>query len=378
MPGFDLSELHSPCIASEPFYADDCGDVEDTDTDGSSVHTPSSSHFSPRPNNHHILRQISSEQFNQQDASPQQLHEYFQADVMADYKALSEACTRLRHLLIASNARLLHAASEQRHQDRALEIRGRRRAWLNKNLVAGNRGANNGVGLSMPFAKSPLSQSWSGDDYEFVRHFVVNDEELERTGEYDELEEKLGLGLKRTRSRDVATLFPVSEEDEESLDERGFELEQYELELGSRPELDSDWAVYNNVDGRFTNRVRVRTTSMHRDQSRVKTPVELGLVSPQPLPVSSILCQPLGMQASCDEVTPPVYSEVDEVSYGSQGHYVDDEFTLAMDIPFTVRIEGRTHLPRRKTLTVSAVDRSSREQEHDWIHPPVTVAYAHR
>ncbi|KIY49720.1 hypothetical protein FISHEDRAFT_72355 [Fistulina hepatica ATCC 64428] len=141
----------SVAIPSSPSLDD--GDDADSDTDGSSVHTPSASHFrllgslATSPSGRFSLFDKSSPKF-------------------AEYKAFAEVTLRLRHLLLCAQEE--HAAMEMELKQISiiLEIGARRRAWSD-NALKGSSYAD--MGLSAPSRSSPLARyMWSGDDYEYA------------------------------------------------------------------------------------------------------------------------------------------------------------------------------------------------------------------
>lgn len=303
------------------------GDL-DTDTDGSSIRTPSSQ-FSHISFTRHSVDLKS-------DPRPSALFDAVDPQI-AECRALAATCVRLRHLLILANAQQVHTENEQKHKEAMLEIRSRRRAWLNKCLVGA---ANSNVGLAMPFKSSRLAQvSWSSDDYEFAPGY-----QTEYT-EYERHEDRLALGLRRTRGKSDAKLFPVTEEEETEVGGRDFEIQLL---------ADSEDAQTLRRDVRVVE-PRPRTKSMHERHDSIKPSLEFSVVSSQPLPTSSILCQRLKA-----ELDVPVYDAYD---------YVGDEFTLAMDVPLSVRMEDQAILSKRKVFPVSVMEC----EEGEWFTQPVTV-----
>lgn len=376
-----------------PFYSDDDDGEgsEDTDTDGSSIHTPSSSHFRS-PNGSHHAQQLSSDDQNQPKSrssrtsfSPLQT---LSSKDLAEYTAFSAMTLRLRQLFLLANARNTHTENEMKHHESVLEIRSRRRAWLNKSLVGGARGGNRDVGLAMPFQSSRLGQcSWSDEHFDLAQDEDDNDLEEPRADERI----GLGLGLRRTRCSGDPRLFPVSEEEEDE----AFVTRELEFEFGSRlePEGGMGWRRGDEHDDgesesgvrvaleieRPKIRPRVRTSSMHWHRLDVRAPVEVGIVSParpQSFSSSSILCQPLTIGKSGVDLAsrrPPAYAEVD-VDVAGYG-YVEEEFTLAMDLPYSVRVQDREGLPgKRKALGLGVVGTDAgvsvgagREHECAWL-----------
>ncbi|KAF8874853.1 hypothetical protein BD779DRAFT_1678545 [Infundibulicybe gibba] len=319
LPGPDYFSRGTSSVPPSPFYSDE--DEADTDTDGSSVHTPSSSHVNtPR-------RTFRASPFPERP--PNLLQQYLSSNDMEEYTALSDMSDRLHQLQQLHTARQAHEHSELAHQHGVLEVRSRRRAWLNKALV----GRTRDLGLATPFRSSPLARAvFSGDEYEFCAGEPVPMEH-----EYADFEERMSVGLRRTRLSTEARLFPVSEEDGEDDDD----VRELELELGFgldleggmawREELEEEEEVMRAGPGggggmrvafeleRPQIRPRVRTSSMHQPNT-------------QPLNAKDLVRAPM-----------PFYEG-------------GDEFTLAMDIPFSVRVQDR---PRGVF--------AKGEDEHGWI-----------
>ncbi|KAL0946293.1 hypothetical protein HGRIS_012542 [Hohenbuehelia grisea] len=343
----------TPLPSPPPLCEDD--DSEDTDTDGSSVHTPTSSHFNTISSAYQ-LHASSASSSAPSPSRPNTAHASVPYEPcmthrdLAEYTTLSTMTTHLRQLLMYSQEHAAHMENEKKSFEAVLEIRGRRRAWLNKTLVGGPRGGIMDVGLAMPFRSSPLSRcSWSSDDYELVPDY----------------EERLAAGVRRLRLSDGPRLFPVAEESEEEL------CMAKELGLDEGLALEEGRAVWTGEDASECGlqveldlpqvRPRIRTSSMriHRrrwldpqippcpDVNEVPPPLRLVTppIPPLPqLPTSSLLCQPLAKP-------PPIAMGLDgELEYG-MGVGPDGaldynsssaaEFTLSMDLPIRARVQGR-------------------------------------
>ncbi|RDB19195.1 hypothetical protein Hypma_013649 [Hypsizygus marmoreus] len=359
-----------------PDVSDDEDDTFETDTDGSSLHTPSSPHSVdfrhvslPRQTGYVPRRHSRVSNFSRRVPS---------GCAQALYSETKALLSRLRHLHDLESSRQAQLEDDIKHHHRVLEIRSRRRAWLNKTLRGGNQTTD--LGLAMSFRSSPLVRlSWSGDEYEYAPDEASYHSERQEYDEYDRLE----LRVKRTkRSTGATRLFPVSEEDDEdedgALDARELQLQfdGFDLDVESGAQCE-DFADDDADDGsglrvaleieRPQIRPRVRTNSMHQHRSRAPMPAGLGIGAAPPQQ-----CQPPDKppRQFPDHDQPPVYTEVDvnvnvtqlEVTgYGGFGKFADDEFTLAMDLPFNVRVQDRDVFANRKGLSV--------DPEHGWLPP---------
>ncbi len=307
-------------------------DDADTDTDGSSIHTPSTAHFNS------VNFSFPSKSPADNTAIPRHLRD-LSSDDLYEYNSLSAVCIRLRQLLIILEAQKEHAANETKQRDDILEIRSRRRAWQNKALVA--RVGDMDVGLATPYTSSRLSQvTWTAAEYEYIPPSREAEEEMIEEYEYDT---KMALGRTRTKGKNDAKLFPVSEEEEE---DELFDAREYQVELGFDEglrswKIDEDEEDEDEEPRKVSKGPRPRTNSMHQDRlPQSRTPA---------LNATSLLCQSLTDR-------PPIYSEVEvagiDVSFGGYNRFAGDEFTLSMDLPF------------RKGLSVSTMDP---EPEKDWL-----------
>ncbi|KAF9463243.1 hypothetical protein BDZ94DRAFT_1282602 [Collybia nuda] len=346
---------------------------EDTDTDGSSVHTPASSQSS-------VTRKVSF-----QDGYVRKRHHYvsnsprrFLSNRQNEvYAELAVMTNRLNKLLIQEDARQRREDSDIRDHYCLLEVKARRKAWLNKALKGGIRGQSD-IGMSMPFSRSPLShKSWTSEEYEFAPEEPAFP--LLEYDDYDRLEHK----IKRTRRSPRPMLFPVCEEDSE--DDKANDIRELELQFdGFGIDLEGGVVCEEDMeDGGGVQiafevekpqpRPRARKHSMYRHRMYVPPPAEIVSTPPaQQLPPSSILYQPFSVKMSHEPVPdieqPPVYAELDvsvtgldAITYGLPGKYSDDEFTLGMDLPFSVRVQDRDVFANRKGLTV--------DDDHGWISP---------
>ncbi|KAF5386642.1 hypothetical protein D9615_002035 [Tricholomella constricta] len=387
----EFFSITAASLPPTPSVSDDDGETFDTDTDGSSIHTPSSPHFQtfrhvPHPSGYFPKRH------NYVSGSPRR---FLSESNHALYTQQAQLTSRLRRLLILDNTRQEQEAEDLKHHFNVLEIRSRRRAWLNKALAGGTRNENSDMGMAMPFRSSPLAQrSWTSEEYEYAPDEVLSPQEWPEYDEYDRVE----LKMKRTRRCTITTrLFPVSEvvegednteDEDEALDARELQLQfdgfEVDLEGGVRCEEDDHDDAEDGAGMRVAFEIerpqvrpRVRTSSMYKHRLHVPPPGGLGHVALPPqhqLTSSSLLCQPLTGPLNmphpevADLSQPPIYTEVDVnlnvgqldvTGYGGFGKYSEEEFTLAMDLPISVRVQDRGVLANRRRLSV--------DSDHAWF-----------
>ncbi|KAF8061752.1 hypothetical protein FPV67DRAFT_1563995 [Lyophyllum atratum] len=376
----EFFSITAASLPPTPSVSDDDGETLDTDTDGSSVHTPSSSHFN-------TLRSISQAPdyfLNRQNHSSGPPRRFLSESDHALYTKQAALTSRLRRLLIVDNTRREQEAEDIRHHYTVLEIRSRRRAWLNKALVGGVRSETSDMGMGMPFRSSPLaSRSWSSEEYEYAPDEPFPSCERSEYDDYDKAE----LRMKRTRRSTVTRLFPVSEEEDDDDEDEVLNARELELQFDGF-EVDLEGGVICEDDGtddiddeqgirvafeieRPQIRPRTRTSSMYKHRHHVPPPSGLGVAAApeQQLPSSSLLYQPLSLDANVshhgvvDCSQPPVYTEVDVnlnvgqmdiTGYGGFSKYSEDEFTLSMDLPFSVRKQDRDVLANRRRFSVGS------------------------
>ncbi|PFH51197.1 hypothetical protein AMATHDRAFT_47342 [Amanita thiersii Skay4041] len=259
MPG-----SHNDCDAV--IVEDDETDTIETDTDGSSVHTPSSGHESftfPLPSskpavppkcpttplgykttalpNVPTMRLVSPSPVPARSSLSSAMTDCpppgsLPPTEMAEYKSLSRLTGKLQHLLLVARARVAHAENEARQREALLELRSRRRAWLNRALKINVRkpgipggvsyGYHSTCSMSAPFKSSQLARwTWTSEDWEYVPpgSELEDDDDIilqERTrfSVGDEID-GFGYKLKKPNSRVQAKLFPVSEEEEDEAEQ---------------------------------------------------------------------------------------------------------------------------------------------------------------
>lgn len=331
---------------------------EETTSDGSSIHTPSTSHFATQCNALQAInpdepeREASIDEILRPEPS-ELLRRYYNPAELDEYRALLQTRDRLSHLITMEKQNTEYSILDQKQHYDVLEIRSRRRAWLNKSLARG--GAMN-FGLATPIRSSRLSQaSWSCEDYEYIPESLCDGYD-----DHQRIEtERLSPLPRRTRVANNGTLFPVSEENEDEvaaeynndLLQKEFE---FDLEGGMRcldVDDDSEQRIRIALDiERSRNHPRIRTSSMYRPPS-----IAQGSDLSRPLPpAKSVSSQNPTRPVQLVSVGTPIYAHVEvnigelEISeYGDFGQLEssDDEFTLAMDLPVKMRSQKRIKQP---------------------------------
>ena len=365
---------------------EDANSIE-TETDGSSVHTPSSEHeaflFPPTSNkpgdpnapppllpkpDGGIARVVPPTPVQAKPPSATLIPECpapgsLPPTEMAEYKALSRLTGKLQYLLIGARARAAQAENDARQREVVLEVRSRRRAWLNRALGSCFPSTNvkgesiNGhvpygyiatCTLSTPYVSSSLATSvWTAEDWEYAPDPCVEDEvflQEETQSSASDDNEQVGFGYPLRRmgpergGRSVEPrLFPVIEEEEDEPIPLGKDEEILlgkrmreedglrELELGVAGlglDLEGGEMAWmdDGVGGSKPNsgvvkvgnelerpRVRKRTSSMYespfgRPQNELFSQTDKRMTSCDPpgLTASSLLCQPLATSVSSD------------------------------------------------------------------------------
>ncbi|KAI0783279.1 hypothetical protein C8Q75DRAFT_737047 [Abortiporus biennis] len=227
-------------VSDSPFFDDESDEGEEetssTDTDGSSVHTPTESLLhtpfppspsvlkKPRPNAQHIPR----------TPSPPSPPSSPSANTLSFLNTLSTVSHRLHNLL--SNLHNTHATAlnEEKQMLAVLEVKSKRRAWSNKDLLGGAK--MNDLGFGMPEKSSPLGRTMVlASDLDNLEEMEVDESIVNlRAGDRRlrglEVAVSVGSsgvnGVKEERKKEVARLFPVTEEDEEEVEELGKEFDQ--------------------------------------------------------------------------------------------------------------------------------------------------------
>ncbi|TBU39345.1 hypothetical protein BD309DRAFT_1052133 [Dichomitus squalens] len=338
-----------------------------TETDGSSVHTPTDSPVrspfcpgvAPPPGGPPRLSALETKAPPHVPRSPSPPSPAFDFD-MSTYHVLSSIRTRLLHLLarLDSSPRQIGARSRCGSDLTILEIKSRRRAWSSRDYVGGAR--MNLVGLATPVYSSPLARCEPVTAETLARMQAQASPASPQSpasrslGGLADLSEEFGVsasvrvGIRAVTKEMDAQLFPVCEEEEDELIQNttfyqasaaGFALDDCpdddlwrdmrELDLESgllafpRPgptPLQSGGAkapAYAHVAHPMT---RTRTQSMRKEHAR--------------LPQNALLCQPLNVKV-------PVPVMLDRGEAFDDALRVDDvereglggEFTLSMDLP---------------------------------------------
>ena len=155
----------------------------ETITDGSSVHTPSStSHIGPGFMGGSGSAPTSPTSTRPPPLplkfSPSNSHLCLPSHLLLEYNTLSCLRQRLHSLILFADSQFRIAKDDKRNMDEILLVRGRRKAWLNGELAQGIGGAptgtSNGIGqtqwgFAAPFKSSPLARySWSASALEEV------------------------------------------------------------------------------------------------------------------------------------------------------------------------------------------------------------------
>ncbi|KAG6844023.1 hypothetical protein H0H87_010532 [Tephrocybe sp. NHM501043] len=363
----EFFSITAESLPSTPSVSDDEGDNFTTDTEESSLHTPTSpiTPAYPVKRHSHVSR------------SPRRLLSESNYTVYAHHATLAN---RLRRLVAIDVARQEQDEEDLKHHHNVLEIRSRRRAWLNKALHGGVRSQDVDLSMSTVYKTSPLTQEvWSCDEYEYDPEDLQ--QPIQRRMEYEEYD-RMELRVKREpRCRMTSRLFPVSEEEDGEVIDNAtiLDTQELELELGDAFEIDLEGGVrcndYDDGGGgggmqisleveRPQLRPRVRTSSMYKHRLRVPPPAQLSPDRPQSpqFESTSLFCQPLpgGPSQDDDFSQPPEYTEVDvnlnvsqvDISgYGGFDKFTEDEFTLAMDLPVSVRVQDRGVLADKRRLS---------------------------
>ncbi|KAI0752528.1 hypothetical protein C8Q80DRAFT_1097662 [Daedaleopsis nitida] len=325
-----------------------------TETDGSSVHTPTDSPlrspFAPGvvspPTDSARPSPADAKMLPQVPRSPSPPSPTFDFD-MSTYHALGMMRTRLLGVLsrMDSSPRQMMSHSQHGSDLTILEIKSRRRAWSNRDFVGGARLSL--VGFATPFRSSPLARCEPVTAETVSRMLAQSSHEPERpalpANRLPELSAEFGVKTV-TKEMDVR-LFPVCEEDEEEDEpvgyQSGYGLDEYiddeawremrDLDMESgllafpRPELPPSAAdVQPHLYAHLHPMARARTKSMRKEHPPLPPPQlqrKEGALTP-----NSLLCQPLNVK-----VPVPVILDGSDVFCGDEER--TGEFTLAMDLP---------------------------------------------
>ncbi|KAL6304724.1 hypothetical protein BKA93DRAFT_260213 [Sparassis latifolia] len=331
-------------VSSSPFFDDEFDDASltdsvSTDTDGSSVHTPVDSHSSS-PFDHPEKLAAGHGPAQQLPRTPSP--PVFSREDLAEYTALSAQCLRLRQVLARAEAAQLDAQHDERAFLAVLEVKSRRRAWSNRAYLGGAH--YSGIGLATPFRSSPLAR------YEPVMPARLA--EVGRTRERRQRELDVCTG-----EINVATLFPVCEEEEEDDMLVGGQKGGYQYgQLLGPPAI-----TRSGEEGSLARPpIRSRTLSMHSlDLDLVLVPDSPRLQAaslPLPLAPPPALRSPppsMNVNVNVKPMRPAMLEPRTKFALFEQVDHpervlVDDavEFTLAMDLPAPPpysRVQVQTH-----------------------------------
>ncbi|THH30828.1 hypothetical protein EUX98_g3361 [Antrodiella citrinella] len=210
-------------LSDSPFYDDEEAEEtslesRSTDTDGSSVHTPTDapgcSTFLPTPpmSPHHPRKGRPSRDLPRTPTPPSPVFTPH-PQIINNINALNHTSHQLQHLLSTLAQSRVVADQEDKQVLAVLEVKSRRRAWSNRDLLGGARACD--VGFGMPEHSSPLGRSVISADEVEVEDASTGD----GWNSGDLVKRMRELNLRKTPSRlslnSVNRLFPVSEEDEE-------------------------------------------------------------------------------------------------------------------------------------------------------------------
>ncbi|CAL1710261.1 unnamed protein product [Somion occarium] len=261
-------------IPDSPFFDDE--EVEQTslesrstDTDGSSVHTPTEHSSFPLPYFQQKSRPIPNCPRTPTPPSPSPNTETLNA-----LHALSNQSDRLQQLLSQLHHARLATENDEKQVLAILEIKARRRAWSNRSLLGGARMSD--IGFSTPERSSPLSRgsiSAEGLGWDAEREaFPIAVDEVGRRIR--------GLDIRTApfpspkREKNTPMLFPVVEE-EELEDDISLLMPGGEslIEIPLSPNTSGSWSEGDSDDG-------------EKSSVRLVEDAENGFLQPLQLPFS--------------------------------------------------------------------------------------------
>ncbi|THH16211.1 hypothetical protein EW146_g4390 [Bondarzewia mesenterica] len=306
------SLLSSPAATLMPSPLDDddeeggelrsLADTNSTDTDGSSIHTPTHTPLVHRTHRFDHACQVP------RSPSP----DMYSPEDLETYAALHNQSLHLRRLLVHMDVMQKNIALEERQLHSVLEIKSKRRAWSNR--VYKGRAEMSELGLAMPFRSSPLA-----------RFEPITRGSLTSSFQY--------LSI-RTMDDDLSCLFPVPESDEEEDLEAGLTVPTF------APAAYRTGITPNQGATLELPRIRARTRSIHRLQALDLDPT----LSPDP-PV--LIVPPPSSASPCTSATmhsvPALVAPVPVAAHHKARFDAEfdmalgketTEFTLAMDVQF--------------------------------------------
>lgn len=320
-------------------------------------------------------------------AMPQPPQPTFSPAALTAYTALSTHRIRLRNLLGRLSAQADILLSEDRALQAALEIKGRRRAWSNREYMRKDSADMRFLGFAVPTRRSPLGRSepiCASDIFTVsagpsssaqTDSYVV--EGVNGPGKHRRRPSDTGLVV-TTADHNIMRLFPVCEEDED--DEYHFDYPPLsspsDMSFADSPSarLVEDSILRNAEAGllpslsmqRHSVPVRSRTRSMIQaapslpptpplSPATTSPPSEVDTASPSPAPSASLFPEVDEEKIEFDVLEPQtkvelfdVYSGEDEEEDGSAEELgFRSEFTLSMDLPPPYRMDIGMHAMTR-------------------------------
>ncbi|KAI0049536.1 hypothetical protein FA95DRAFT_1571206 [Auriscalpium vulgare] len=294
-------------------------DTISTDTDGSSLHTPVST-----PAGTQVFR-------GEVSSAPLVVGGYSLTD-LETYARFARQALDLQQSLARLQASVRNVAHEERQFLTVLEIRSKRRAWLNRRYRGGAHMAD--LGFASPTRSSPLARCTPINADAFCASASSSDAGV--SAYYLSVQ---------TADYDTARLFPVTEESDEEDLESG-------LFFSANPDNDDDDVYRGHEEDEERAalplerpKIRVRTHSMHRLQALDLDPA----LAPEP-PV--LIVPPPPAAASARAALPAFLAPLPKPAAGRgplfdhgvnlAGSVGETEFTLAMDVPYAPReLEGK-------------------------------------
>ncbi|KAF9525248.1 hypothetical protein CPB83DRAFT_838247 [Crepidotus variabilis] len=295
--GFEATTMNVPLS-----FSDDEDDTE-TETDGSSVHTPSSSshmaYFPARPAtsaSSHSQGSLSSYRFNKEldsppltpttpsppsspttptsfqyedltptrpvlQSRPTTLSQNLSGSALYEYTTLTDLRERLWQLAMFAESQARITSDEIRNRLEILAVRSKRRAWSCGVLKQSTGGGLGQYGLAMPFQSSPLARfSWTAED-------VRKDQE-----KMDALAAQNGVVVSTMVSVESFPVFGGPETDELFFNDVPLEAQPSQTQVEREFELYEEFPGPSPLDTRGGSRRR-------RNHVRGKDPAEFGITA---------------------------------------------------------------------------------------------------
>jgi hypothetical protein len=278
-------------------YCEDEGDghsiADTTDTDGSSVHTPTDTFMVPE------LGYYDQTDFPRTPSPPRLSQEDIEL-----YTSLNRRCLLLRQILLRMEVYHMNLASEEKHLRSVLEVKSRRRAWSNGQLCGGAPVAY--VGLATPFRSSPLAKFEPATSEDWIQ------------GDVTEAFRSLSIS---TADQALSQLFPLIEEQNEGTVQAKLESQLTEdLEMGMLK------LVPDGLPHPPPQRIRRRSMRLS-NPFKLDTDLSADEIVPRSteLSSSSLLCQ------AFDPLPEPALKY--QTFKGKREAIYDSEFALNVDLP---------------------------------------------